>query len=240
MVIIMNNEIMLVIIRTLLVLIILFLLTKCMGKKQVGQMNIFDYLIGITIGSIGADIALDIEKNFASGVVALLIFGLSGVLVTYLTLKSIGLRRILIGVPSILIEKGQIIEKSLRKEGIDINDLQEEARQCGYFDLSKINYAILETNGNISFLPKTEEMVVTRNDMNIKAKNDGLCYNLIIDGCLLENNLDNINKTKSWLDKELKKRGYNDYDKILLLTVDNNGKIVIYDKNSNDSMKVLE
>ena len=157
-----------------------------------------------------------------------------------MTLKSINLRRIFIGVPSILIEKGQIIEKSLKKEGIDINDLQEEARQCGYFDLSKVDYAVLETSGNISFLPKNEDSVVTRSDMGIKVKDDGLCYNLIIDGCLLENNLSNINKTKSWLDKELRKKGYSDYSGILLLTVDGNGKIIIYNKNDKDSMKVFE
>lgn len=203
-------------------------------------MNIFDYLIGITIGSIGADIALDVEKGIGAGVVSLLIFGLSGVLVTYLTIKSVRLRRMLIGVPSILIEKGQIIEKSLRKEGIDINDLQEEARQCGYFDLSKVDYAVLETSGNISFLAKDDYEVIVRKDMGIKVKGGGLCANIIIDGVLLENNLVYINKTKEWLDKELKKKGYGDYSKILLLTVDGRGSIVVYDKNDDSSLKVLE
>lgn len=240
MVIFMNNELLLVIFRTILVLIILFILTKYMGKKQVSQMNIYDYLVGITIGSIAADIALDIDKDMIAGIFSLIIFGLSGILVTYLTLKSIRFRRIFTGVPTILIEKGKIIEKNLRKEGIDINDLQEEARQCGYFDLSKINYAVLETSGNISFLAKADDEVITRKDMKIKVKDEGLCANLIIDGIVLENNLSNIGKDKDWLDKELKKKGYQDYNNILLLTLDDNGKVTIYDKNNDDSIQILE
>ena len=153
-----------------------------MGKKQVSQMNIYDYLIGITIGSIAADISLDIEKDIVAGIASLIIFGLSGVLVTYLTLKRIKLRRLLIGVPTVLINDGKIIEKNLRKEGIDINDLQEEARQAGYFDLSKVNCAVLEISGKISFLAKADNEIITRKDMQIKAKDEGICANVIIDG----------------------------------------------------------
>lgn len=236
----MNNEILMILGRTILILIILFILTKCMGKKQVSQMNIFDYLIGITIGSIAADISLDIEKNIIAGTISLIIYGLSGVLVTYLSLKSIRLRRLFLGVPTILIDNGKILKNSLRKEGIDINDLQEEARQSGYFDLSKINYAILETTGKISFLPYIKEEPVTKKDMKIKAINESLCANIIIDGIILENNLINMKKDESWLNKELKKNGYKDYKNILLLTLDNNGKITIYPKYENDSIKILE
>ena len=236
----MDNELGLVIFRSVLVFTVLFFLTKCMGKKQVSQMNMYDYLIGITIGSVAADIALDIEKNIVAGIVSLIIFGLSAVVVTYLTLKSIKFRRIFTGVPTVLVEKGKIIEKNMRKEGIDINDLQEEARQCGYFDLSKVSYAILETSGNISFLAKSLNQVVTKEDMNINTNYEGLCANIIIDGILLENNLCNMDKDKTWLDNEIKKRGYRDYSSILLLTLDDNNKINIYDKNVDSNMRVLE
>lgn len=236
----MDNELFVISYRTILILIILFILTKIMGKKQVSQMNAYDYLIGITIGSIAADISLDIEKNLLGGITALIIYGLSSVLVTYLTLKSINFRRIFIGIPTILIDKGKIIEKNMYKEGIDINELQEEARQNGYFNLNKVNYAILETNGNISFMPKIGNEAITKSDMKIKVKEEGLVSNIIIDGTLLKNNLNNINKSKTWLDKELKKKGYKDYSKILLLTIDSNDNIVIYDKNIESNMNVLE
>ena len=237
---IMNNELLSVVIRSIAVLIILFFLTKWMGKKQVSQMNVYDYIIGITIGSIAADISLDIEKNAFVGIISLAIYSLSGVLVTYLTLKNIRFRRFFSGVPTILIENGKIIEKNLFKEGIDINDLQEEARQSGYFDLSKVNYAVLETSGKISFLAHASSEPVTKKDMKIKAKDESLCANIIIDGILLENNLKNMNKDEQWLEKQLKNRGYEDYHRILLFTLDSSGSINIYDKNVDDDSKILE
>lgn len=236
----MNHELLIVILRTILVLIILFLITKCMGKKQVSQMNIYDYIVGITIGSIAADISLDIEKDLISGIISLLIYGLSGIAITFITLRSIPLRRIFSGVPTILIEKGKIIEKNLRKEGIDINDLQQEARQNGYFDLSKINYAILEINGKISFLATAKNEMVTKSDMKIKAKDETLWANIIIDGTLLIQNLNQINKDENWLKKELEKRGYKDYQNILLLAVDDHDKIIIYEKNILSNTKIFE
>lgn len=236
----MINDIINTIFRTILVLIILFILTRVMGKKQVSQMNIYDYIIGITMGSIAADISLDIEKDIIAGTLALMIYGLSAVSVTYLTLKNIKIRRLINGVPTMLIYNGKIIETNLKKEGIDINDLEEEARQNGYFDLSKINYAILEISGKISFLSKAKDDYVTKSDMKIKGKDEEVFANIIIDGSLLENNLKAMNKDKNWLDKELKNRGYNDYKKILLLTLDKNNSINIYEKNIEIPKSIFE
>ena len=185
----MENEIINVILRTILVLIVLFILTKIMGKKQVSQMNIYDYLIGITIGSIAADISLDLEHNIIAGICSLSIYALSSLLVTYITLKNLFFRKMFCGSPTILIDKGNINIDNLKKEGIDINSLEEEARLNGYFDLSKVDYAILETNGQISFLSNVKDSYVTNESMNIKAKENNLTINLIQDGEVLENNL---------------------------------------------------
>ena len=236
----MDHETLLVIGRTFLVLIILFTITKCMGKKQVSQMNIYDYLIGITIGSIAADISLDIEKDLIAGCVCLILYGISQIAVTYLTLKNIRIRRIFSGVPTMIIENGKIIEKNMRKEGIDINDLQEEARQNGYFDLSKIHYAVLETSGKISFLLRASDDTVTKSDLKVKAKDESPNANIIIDGILLENNLQIMKKDRTWLEKELKNRGYKDYHNILLMTLDQSGKIAIYDKNVQSNTQIFE
>lgn len=229
-----------VIYRTVLVLVILFILTKKMGKKQVNQMNIFDYTIGITIGSIAADISLDIDKDLVSGLVCLILYGIFSILIAYLTTKNISARRFFNGVPTVLIDNGKIIEKNLKKEGIDVNDLEEEARQNNYFDLSKINYAVLETSGKISFLPYSKYDIITKEDMKIKIKDEELVCNAIIDTKILENNLKEINKDKNWLDKELNKLGYKDYDKILLATIDNNNKVTVYEKNIETNKKIFE
>lgn len=236
----MIEELLSITFRTILILIILFILAKIMGKKQVSQMNLYDYIIGITIGSIAADISLDIEKNILSGIVSLMIYGISGALITHLTMKNIKIRRFINGVPCLLICKGKIIDKNLKKEGIDINDLEEEARQNGYFDLSKVEYAVLEISGKISFSSKPSEDKVTKSDMKIKTKDEGIPANIIIDGVLLENNLKGMNKNKEWLDKELKKKGYNDYTKILLLTLNDNNKINIYNKNETVPTNIFE
>lgn len=227
--------------RTILVLIILFFITKMMGKKQISELNFFDYVVGITIGSIAADISLDIEKNMIAGIAALFIYGFISYIISFVSIKSILARRFFIGVPTVLVEKGKIIESGLKKSKIDVNDLLMEARENGYFNLDEIDYALMEVNGNISFLPKEKEKPVTKKDMKIKCSNEGLTVNGIIDGKYMVNNMKAINKDKEWLDHELKVNGYDNYDNILLATIDNNYKVTIYEKNVNpDKNTVLE
>lgn len=227
--------------RTILVLIILFFITKMMGKKQISELNFFDYVVGITIGSIAADISLDIEKDMIAGIAALFIYGFISYIISFVSIKSILARRFFIGVPTVLVEKGKIIESGLKKSKIDVNDLLMEARENGYFNLDEIDYALMEVNGNISFLPKEKEKPVTKKDMKIKCSNEGLTVNGIIDGMYMVNNMTAINKDKEWLDHELKVNGYDNYDNILLATIDNNYKVTIYEKNVKpDKNTVLE
>lgn len=224
-------EILNVLVRTLLMIIILFILVKLMGKKQVSQMNLFDYLIGITIGSIVADISLDIEKNLISGIVCLVIYGILSVFISYVTMKNIKLRRFLIGVPTVLIENNKIIEGGLKKSKLDINELLSEARSQGYFKLEDIEYAIMETNGNISFMPVSSSSPAIKKDVNAKIRKESLVANVIIDSKLLEENLKEMHKDKKWLDNVLKVQGYNNYSNIMLATLDINDKVVVYKKN---------
>ena len=227
--------------RTILVLVILFFITKMMGKKQISELNFFDYVVGITIGSIAADISLDIEKDMIAGIAALFIYGFISYIISFVSIKSILARRFFIGVPTVLVEKGKIIESGLKKSKIDVNDLLMEARENGYFNLDEIDYALMEVNGNISFLPKEKEKPVTKKDMKIKCSNEGLTVNAIIDSKYMVNNMKAINKDKEWLDHELKVNGYDNYDNILLATIDNNYKVTIYEKNVKpDKNTVLE
>jgi len=200
-----------------------------MGKKQVSQMSMFDYITGITIGSIVADISLDIEKNLLSGIICLLIYCLTDLLISYLSLKSIALRNFFNGREVILIENGNINEKNMSKNKITINDLETEARIMGYFNISDINNAVLEPNGKISFELKDKLKPTTKKDMSIKTDNSPLVYNLIIDGTIIESNLIHLNKDKKWLYHELKVLGYKQKD-ILLLTMDKNNKLNVYKK----------
>ena len=219
-----------VFIRSIVTIVVLFLLAKVMGKKQISQLNLFDYIVGITIGSVAADISLDLNKSFLDGVICMLVFGLTGALVSYVTLKSIKLRRFFTGTPSIIIENGKIIEEGLKKVKFDINDLMEELRGAGYFNIDEVAYAVMETNGKISFLPKDEEKPVTKKDMDLKIIPSSLVANIIIDGKIMMNNLKAMNKDEKWLSHELKGLGYKDIDEILLATLDSNDKIMVYKK----------
>lgn len=237
----MDNTILMTIFRTALILGILFLLAKVMGKKQISQLNIFDYTIGITMGSIAADISLDIEKDLIAGITSLAIYGFASAIISLWSLKSITARRIFYGIPTILMEKGKIIEGGLRKNKLNLNELQEEARSCGYFDLSEIDCAVMESTGKVSFLPKEENKPVTKKDMDIKCNKDGLVANIIIDEEIMITNLKVMNKTEKWLKQQLKVLGYDGPKGILLATLDNNDKLIIYKKGvKSEKSTVLE
>ena len=235
------NELLNVTFRAVASLITLFLVTKVLGKKQVSQLSLFDYVIGISIGNFAAEMTINLESNEINGILAVVIFGVFAYLVSYLTMKSIRLRRFFIGTPTIMIQNGKILEENLKKVKFDINDMLEEVREAGYFDLSQVEYAVLEANGELSILPKPEYRPLTPNDMNIKVDKEGLCSNVIIDGKIMKNNLKNINKEEKWLIKQLKVKGYSDISKILLATVDINDKIAVYERNKNvEPLDVLE
>lgn len=234
-------EVLDVILRALLSLVVLFLVTKLLGKKQVSQLSLFDYVIGISIGNFAAEMTTDLELSYVNGIVAVLVFGLVAFLVSYFTMKSIVLRRFFIGTPTVLIQNGKILMNNLKKSKLDINDMLEECRVGGYFDISQIEYALMEANGRLSILPKGEYLPVTINDMKLKPQKQGLCANVLIDGKVMKRNLKIAGKDESWLEKELKVKGYKDLNNILLATLDNNEKLIIYEKNEDaQSFNVLE
>lgn len=219
--------------RGIISLIVLFLTTKMIGKKQVSEMSVFDYVIGISIGNFAAEMTINFESNEINGIFAVVIFGIVAYLVSYLSIKSLRLRRFFMGKPTIIINKGNILKKNMKKANLDINEVLEEARINGYFDLSQIEYAIMEINGHISFLPYAKYQNLTPNDMNINTNTSGLCANVIIDGNILYGNLNNIGKNLDWLEKNLKKLGYQNIKDIFLCTVDSNEKLCVYMTNNN-------
>ena len=228
-------------IRAISSLITLFLITKMLGKKQVSQLSLFDYVIGISIGNFAAEMTINLESNEINGILAVVLFGLFAYLVSYLTMKSMTMRRFFMGTPTVIIQNGKILEKNLRKVKFDINDMLEEIRSNGYFDLSQVEYALMEANGKLSILPKSEYRPLTPKDMNLNMPNEGICANIIIDSKIMHNNLKMCKKDEKWLKKELKIKGYSDLSKILLATLDNNEKITVFERNlSEKSVDVLE
>lgn len=221
-------------------IVVLFILSKVMGRKQVSQLNVFDYIIGISIGSIAAEMTLNNEVDFFEGVFAISIYALFAYLITLLTNKSIMARRLLIGCPTVLIEDGKLNYKALKKSKLDLNDFLQEARIQGYFNLSEIEFAIMEANGQVSFLPKSNAQPVKRKDIKLKTSYEGLCCNAVIDGKIMINNLKEIGKNEEWLLTRLKNNHYKDINSLALVILDSKEKMTVYDKNINKEVRVLE
>ena len=234
------KEILQVSYRALISLVTLFLITKLLGKKQVSQLSLFDYVIGISIGNFAAEVTINLEAEWINGVVAVTIFGVVAYLVSILTMKSIIARRFFMGAPTVVIQNGKIIKESIKKIKFDINDLLEECRNNNYFDISEIEYALMEVNGKLSILPKGEYKNPTIKDLSLKPTKQGLTANVIIDGKIMLNNLKHCHKDKEWLLKELQVKGYA-LQNIILATLDINEKLVIYERNLNEKVfDVLE
>lgn len=234
------TELLNVVIRAIVSLVTLFLVTKLIGKKQVSQLSLFDYVIGISIGNFAAEMTINLESEELYGVVAVLLFGGVAFLVSILTMKSIALRRFFMGTPTVLIQKGKILQKNFYKVRYDINDMLEQCRIKGFYDISEIEYAIVEVNGELSILPNNQNKPVTAKDMGLKINGQGLCANVIIDGKIMYKNLKEINKDEEWLNQQLLIKG-KDIKDIILATIDINEKIIFYERNEYEKIiDVLE
>ncbi|MFV0250180.1 MAG: DUF421 domain-containing protein [Bacilli bacterium] len=216
--------------RSLISLITLFLITKLIGKKQISQLSLFDYVIGISIGSFGAEMALNLDGQYVNGIIAIIVYGLTSYLASFMSMKSLSIRKILVGDSTIIIQNGKLLRNNMKKTKLEINDLLEQCRADGYFDINEIEYAILESNGKLSILPKSQFKPLTPKDMNLKVGKSGLCANIIIDGIIIKNILKSIYKDEIWLKNELKIKGYK-LENILLATLDINENLKIFEKN---------
>ena len=211
----------------------LFLVIKTLGKKQISELNIFDYIIGLSLGNIAAEMTVNDEITIIEGLISMTIYGVFSLFVSYITSKSIIARRFITGFPVVLIENGKISK-------IDINDLLQDARESGYFKITEINYAIMEPSGKISFLPKSKYQPTTPNDMKLKVDENKLTANLVIDGNIMFENIKAIGHDRKWLEKRLNNLGYNDFRKILLVTCDEKEQLTVYKNDEKISKSVLE
>lgn len=228
-----------ILLRSILSIIVLFAITELMGKKQLSQLNMFDYIIGISIGSLAASLSIDTSIPYLDGILSILIYGGSATLISVLTTKSIKMRRFFTGTPSIIINQGKINYNNLKKSRLDINDLLQIARENGYYDLSQIYVCILEPSGKLSFLPKAKYTPVTPNDMKLKVSEKGICSNLIIDGKIMEENIKNMGKDVAWVVTRLSKMGYPEIQNLLLVICDSKEQLTVFEKENEKEPKIL-
>lgn len=209
-------------------IIVLFILTKIVGQREMSGLSIFDFMIAITIGSIAAEMATSLEDNFMQPLIAMVIYAVVTLLISYINIKSVKLRPIFSGRTLILYDNGTLFKENFKKAKIDLNEFLSQCRTNGYFNLCDIKTALLEENGKISFLPYSDKRPANASDFNIKPNDEGVATSLIIDGKVMEQNLEELKLDKLWLNETLQKQGINKIENIFLATYNVDGKLSVY------------
>lgn len=231
------SEILYIIALSLGSIIALFILTKLIGYRQMSQMSMFDYINGITIGSIAAEMATSLENNFIEPLTAMIVYALAALFLSYFSSKSIKARRIIEGVPLVLLNNGELYRDNLKKAKIDVSEFLLQCRVNGYFDISKLETAILEENGKISFLPKASDRPLTPSDIQISPQQDYMVANVILDGKLMEKNLKHTGNDEKWLQNQIKAQGAKQIEDVLLATCDTSNQVTVYLKSNRKEAK---
>ena len=208
-------------------LTVLFLLAKLMGNKQMSELNMFDYINGITIGSIAAELATGEFTDIYDGVMAMVIYSLIAIMLTFLSQKSLLLRRFITGKSIIIYDNGKFYNKNLSTAKIDINEILVMCRSKGYFNFDEIQTVILESNGQLSILPKDKNRPLTPDDMKITVLQSGVEAVVIQEGKVLERNLKATGNNIEWLKKELKKQNIKTSE-VFIAFCDNNNLSLIH------------
>ena len=221
------NEGLVVIVRAIISFFTLLIFARMLGKEQISQLTFFDYIVGITIGSIASEATVDLSSRAWPHWIGLLSWTALAYLMQIITLKWRYAAKYIEGEPTIVIMNGKIMDQALKKMKVRVGDILELTRNQGIFDLNEVDYAIIEPNGSLSVLKKSEHLPVTPLDMNITVEPKGISTELIYDGVLIEENLRQMKKDKKWLMNELKKHGIRDVSEAFLVTLNDAGSLYV-------------
>lgn len=192
-------------IRAIILYIVVLVIMRLMGKREIGQLQPFELAIAIMIADLAAVPMSELGIPLTNGIIPILALLVMYMFISALNMKSINFRKIISGQPSLLIYRGRIDEKVLKRERITINELQERLRGEDVFNLSDVEYAILETNGQVTVIQKPEKRNLMPEDLNITPEYEGIPYDLVVDGKIMSDNLKAIGRDEIWLEKQLKK-----------------------------------
>lgn len=220
-------EVVLIIIRSVTAFLLLLLMARVMGKKQISQLTFFDYCVGITIGSIAATMSVDQNVKIVNGLVSLTIWGIFPIVLAYVGMKSMIFSNITDGKATILIRNGEVLDKNLKKNLLTINELLMLLREKGTFKVSDVEMAVLETNGELSVMLKTNQQPLTSQSLGIPLEQEHGPTIVVMDGKLLNKSLKNLGYSKEWLEGEVQKQGAKDIKDVFLAQVDSRGSIYV-------------
>lgn len=221
------NEGLVVLVRAIIGFFTLLIFARILGKQQISQLTFFDYALGITIGSIAASLTTDLSSRAWPHWVGLLTWCVLGYAMELIAIKWVYASKYIEGEPTLVIMQGKIMEDSLRKMKYRAADILELLRNKDIFDLNQVEYAIIEPNGQLSVLKKAQYQPLTAKDMNIKVQPSQISTEIIYDGVVFHQNLQELNKDEKWLMRELKKHSIKDPSEVFLATLDPNGNLYI-------------
>lgn len=207
--------------------LVLFFLAKIMGHRQIAQMSAFDYIIGITIGSIAAEMATELEEPLRP-LLAMVIYALLSVLLEVLALKHPRLRKFISGTPTIILDNGKLYRKNMKKAHLDLSEFLLRCRQQGYFDLGAIQTAVYEFDGQLSILPVASRRPATPEDLGVAPEKEQIFTEVIMDGRVLSGNLHRMGVNETWLEKQLQAQGYHSTKEVYLGLVDGKKQLSLY------------
>ncbi|MDN5375568.1 MAG: hypothetical protein PWQ39_608 [Thermacetogenium sp.] len=218
--------------RAVIAFLAILLIARILEKEHVGELSLYEYLTGIAIGVIAGRIATTLQNPLPL-LLALFVFAALTYLVRYFTLKSRAVRKLLAGEPAIVIQNGKIMERTMRRMHYSTDDLLMQLRTKGVFNISDVEFAVVEPNGRLSVLLKSQKMPVTREDMQIPSQYQGISSELIVDGEIIYQNLRQNNLDEAWLISELAKQGIKSPREVMLASLDTQGNLYV-DKRQDD------
>ena len=219
-----------VVIRTLILYTLVVVALRLMGKREIGQLQPFELVVILMISDLAAIPSQNVGIPLLNGIIPILVLLLTSLTLAWISLKSEKARALICGAPSILIQRGKILENELRKNSYNLTDLLEELRLRNVPNIADVEFAVLETNGQLSVFPKSQKRPLVPEDMHIKTEFEGLPLALIMDGKLNRNNLQQSNKNLHWLNEELKKHSIDKLENVFLASLDSSGSLFVQAK----------
>lgn len=216
-----------VVIRSIISFFALLLLVRLMGKQQVAQLTFFDYVVGITIGSIASTLSVQVNENTLATLVGMGTWTILAILLACLGVRSVWVQKVVDGEATVVIENGKILEDNLKRIRIPIDQMLSELRAQGVFSMDDVEFAMFEPGGKFSIQKKSQKQPLTPSDLNISTQYDGLPTVLIMDGVVLDDALHSLKLSKAWLHHQLGKQNVQDTTEVSLAQLDTKGNLYV-------------
>lgn len=227
------STIMIIFFKSLFAFILLLIVARLMGRKAISQMTFFDFVVGISLGSITANLAMGPGSASIAASTALITFGALSIITGYLHIKSLWFRKLTNSEPVTAIANGQIIDKNLKKLRLTTNELTSLLREKNIFNIADVEFAILENEGKLSVLPKSQKQPLTPSDLNITTAYKGLTADIIIDGNIMQENLRSAKLNEEWLTNKLSAQGVSNAQEVFYAGLDSSGDLYVSKKINN-------